>query len=108
MCFVIDEMRLSGMNPDGIIIGVCAFMIIGLFHPLVISTEYHLGKKAWPLFLLMGLAGLFYSAFASSEIYSAVAGVFGFTSLWSIRELFEQEKRVKNGWFPKKSDEERT
>ena len=92
------------MIPDGIIIGFCTFLIIGLFHPLVISVEYQWGKRAWPAFLLMGLGSLYYSLHASGPITSAVAGVFGFTSLWSIRELFEQEQRVKKGWFPKKDD----
>jgi hypothetical protein len=27
-------------------------------------------------------------------------GVFGFSSLWSIHEIIEQEERVKKGWFP--------
>ena len=28
-------------------------------------------------------------------------GILAFSCFWSIRELFEQEQRVKKGWFPK-------
>ena len=28
-------------------------------------------------------------------------GVLGASFLWSVKELFEQEKRVEKGWFPK-------
>ncbi|HIT47433.1 MAG TPA: DUF4491 family protein, partial [Candidatus Cryptobacteroides merdipullorum] len=31
---------------------------------------------------------------------STIAGVAAFSAFWSIVELFEQEKRVRKGWFP--------
>ena len=40
------------MNFQGITIGIIVFAIIGVFHPIVIKTEYYIGKKAWPVFLL--------------------------------------------------------
>ena len=43
------------MNWTGIIIGVASFLTIGLFHPLVIKAEYHLGRKCWWAFLLAGI-----------------------------------------------------
>ena len=30
-----------------------------------------------------------------------MVSILGFTCLWSIKELFEQEKRVQKGWFAK-------
>ena len=39
----------------GIIIGVATFLIIGLFHPIVIKCEYYFGVKPWWLFLVMGI-----------------------------------------------------
>ena len=30
----------------------------------------------------------------------ALAGVFAFSSFWTIKELFEQQERVRKGWFP--------
>ena len=35
-----------------------------------------------------------------SVLLSTVLGVLGASSLRSIKELYEQENRVKKGWFP--------
>ena len=32
------------MNINGIVIGAACFMIIGLFHPIVIKAEYYLSS----------------------------------------------------------------
>lgn len=88
------------MNFSGIIIGLCTFLIIGVCHPLVIKAEYHLGKGCWWLFLLAGIGFAALSLFVDSMVWSTIAGVAAFSSFWSILELFEQEKRVKRGWFP--------
>ena len=39
----------------GIIIAISTFLIIGLFHPIVIKTEYYFGTKPWWIWLLAGL-----------------------------------------------------
>ena len=44
-------------NFFGLIIGVATFLIIGLFHPLVIKAEYYLGVGSWWLFLVGGIVG---------------------------------------------------
>lgn len=88
------------MNFSGIIIGLCTFLIIGVCHPLVIKAEYHLGKGCWWLFLLAGIGFAALSLFIDSMVWSTISGVAAFSSFWSILELFEQEKRVKRGWFP--------
>lgn len=85
---------------EGIIIGICTFIIIGIFHPIVIKGEYYIGKKIWPIFLILGIIALIISLFMNNIIISALIGVLGFTLLWSIHEIIEQEKRVKKGWFP--------
>lgn len=89
------------MNFEGLIIGIAAFVIIGVFHPIVIKAEYYIGKKIWPAFLLAGLLLIVLSIYIDHITISAVIGITGFSSLWSIHELFEQEERVKKGWFPK-------
>lgn len=89
------------MNIQGVIIGLAAFLIIGLFHPIVIKGEYYFGKKVWPIFLLLGLLFIGISLLLKGPIPSSIIGILGFSCLWSIHELFEQEKRVKRGWFPK-------
>lgn len=89
------------MNFDGVVIGLGAFLIIGLLHPVVIKTEYYFSVKAWPLFLLFGLICLGISFFSKISIISTLLSILGFSFLWSIKELFEQERRVEKGWFPK-------
>lgn len=42
------------MNVSGIIIGLATFLIIGLFHPIVIKAEYYFSKLCWSdCFLLL-------------------------------------------------------
>lgn len=89
------------MNFTGLIIGIATFLIIGLFHPIVIKAEYYLGTKCWWMFALAGIIFIVLSILIENIILSTVLGVFGFSSFWSILELFEQKKRVEKGWFPK-------
>ena len=84
----------------GLIIGAATFLIIGLFHPLVIKGEYYFGVKIWWVFLLLGLLGIAGSLLIANEVISILLGVFAFSSLWGIGEVFEQRKRVPKGWFP--------
>ncbi len=84
----------------GIIIAVIAFVIIGIFHPIVIKTEYYTGVKLWWAFLLLGIVCLCGALFVENTIASAALGIVGASFLWSILELFEQRERVKKGWFP--------
>jgi hypothetical protein len=88
------------MNYLGIITGIGTFLIIGLLHPVVIKSEYYFGTKIWPLFLISGIAFIGLSLFLSHVAASCVSAVMGFSLLWGIGELFEQEKRVEKGWFP--------
>lgn len=88
------------MNFQGLIIGVTSFIIIGVFHPIVIKTEYYIGKKVWPIFLVVGVLLIGLSICINNVTASAITAITGFASLWSILELFEQEERVKKGWFP--------
>lgn len=89
------------MNFEGLIIGLASFAIIGAFHPLVIKGEYYIGKKIWPAFLVAGLLLIAASALLQNIVLSAIVAITGFSSLWSIHELFEQEQRVERGWFPR-------
>lgn len=89
------------MNFTGLIIGIATFLIIGLFHPIVIKAEYYLGTKCWWMFAIAGIIFIVLSILIENIILSTVLGVFGFSSFWSILELFEQKKRVEKGWFPK-------
>lgn len=90
------------MNFTGIIIGVATFLIIGLFHPLVIKGEYYFGVRCWWVFALMGVAAVVAALFVDDVLLSTLLAVWGASSFWSIGELFEQRKRVEKGWFPKR------
>ncbi len=94
-------MDISGFHFSGLVIGICTFLIIGLFHPVVVKAEYYWGTKCWWIFLLLGIAGLTGSVFVENILLSSLLGVFAFSSFWTIKEVFEQEERVKKGWFPK-------
>ena len=85
----------------GIVIAISTFLIIGLFHPLVIKTEYYLGTRPWWLFLFGGIVCVVLSLLQADIVWSSLLGVLGASLLWSIGELFEQKKRVEKGWFPK-------
>ena len=87
-------------NYSGILIGVATFLIIGLFHPLVVKAEYHIGTKSWWLFLLFGLVSAVASLLVGHLVVSIILGVLAFSSFWSIGEVFQQKKRVEKGWFP--------
>lgn len=89
------------MNFSGIILGLVAFVCIGLFHPLVIKGEYYFGTKCWWVFALVGVMMLVGSLLIENIYFSVILGVIAFSCFWSILELFEQEKRVEKGWFPK-------
>lgn len=85
---------------SGIIIAISCFLIIGIFHPIVIKTEYYTGTKFWWIFLIVGIVCLLLALLIADSLCSAILGIFGASSLWSIKELFEQCDRVKKGWFP--------
>ena len=91
---------LTDTHLFGLVIGLATFLVIGLFHPLVIKAEYYMGTRSWILFLLVGIAAGALSVITASLILSVILGVVGFSSLWSILEVFQQEERVKKGWFP--------
>ena len=86
----------------GLIIGVATFLIIGIFHPLVIKGAYWFGVKIWWIFALSGAVTLAASLLTENVIISTLLAVWGASSFWSIGELFEQRKRVEKGWFPKR------
>ena len=92
---------LQYLHFDGLVIGILTFLIIGLFHPAVVKGEYYFGTGIWWLFLVLGIAGIVAALLVADIAVSALLGVFAFTCLWSIKEIFEQRDRVRKGWFPK-------
>lgn len=91
---------LSNYGLTGLFIGLCTFLIIGIFHPFVIKGEYYFGEKIKWAFLAGGIIFLVLSISVNSLILSALFGVTSFSSFWGIKEVSEQVERVRKGWFP--------
>ena len=91
---------LATYHIGGLLIGICTFLIIGFFHPVVVKAEYYWGTRCWWIFLVLGILGVIGSVIITDLLISSLLGVFSFSSIWTIKELFEQKERVKKGWFP--------
>lgn len=87
-------------NWTGLLVAFFSYIIIGVFHPIVIQCQYHFTEKVWPVFLAAGLLLMGCSLFVQGTA-SIPLGIAGASCLWSIRELKEQTKRVEKGWFPR-------
>ncbi|MDE6099782.1 MAG: DUF4491 family protein [Paramuribaculum sp.] len=84
----------------GLTIGLLTFLIIGIFHPIVIKAHYYFGLGCRWVFFLAGIAAGISSFLIADIIWSTLLGVLAFTCFWSILEISEQEQRVARGWFP--------
>ena len=78
---------IDSLHWEGILIGICTFLIIGLFHPIVVKAEYYWGTRCWWIFLLLGIAGLIGSVLVSQILLSTLLGVFSFSSFWTIEDI---------------------
>lgn len=85
----------------GLVIGLASFLIIGVFHPLVIKGEYYFGQKCRIWFLITGIVLCAASLAVDNIVVSALLGVTAFSCFWSIKEVKEQQERVRKGWFPR-------
>lgn len=85
---------------SGLIIGAAAFLSIAFGRYATIKAEYHFSKKFWVVFLIAGVAMLGGALLIARFMVSAILGILGFTFLWGIGEIIEQEERVRKGWFP--------
>ncbi len=91
---------MESLNWNGIVIGAAAFIIITFLYWVTIKAEYLFSKRFWVVFLALGLGTALLSLFIDSLAGSSISSIFGFTSLWAIGEILDQEKRVVNGRFP--------
>jgi hypothetical protein len=94
---------IAAHNLTGVLIGLCTFLIIGIFHPIVVKSEYYFGTRCWWAFLVVGVAGIAAAVAVREIFWSSLLGVLAFSSFWGILELFQQRERVRKGWFPKKN-----
>lgn len=85
----------------GLFIGFITFLLIGIFHPIVIKGEYYFGvKKPCYAFIFVGLLSTALAVYLPNFIASIIFGVLACCAFWSIKEMKEQEERVLKGWFP--------
>ena len=93
-------MENLSLNIEGLAIGLSTFLIIGLFHPLVIKGEYYFGLKVNRWFLAGGIVTLLAALLCGSLFWSGILAVIAFSCFWSILEVRQQKRRVERGWFP--------
>lgn len=97
---LIPLISFSYLNFKGIIIGAATFLIIAFSRYVCIKAEYYFTKRFWIVFLIIGIASIALSVIVNNLIGSIILGINGFTFLWGIGEIIEQEERVNKGWFP--------
>lgn len=55
----------------GISIAIMTFLTIGIWHPIVIKTEYHWGTRPWCVYLAIGIACLTAALFTENVYLSS-------------------------------------
>lgn len=93
-------MEFFNLHFTGLLLGMATFLIIGIFHPVVVKFYYWFGTRCWWWFLVLGLVALTVSLFIEAVVPQTLLGVLAFSSFWTIKEIFEQKRRVAKGWFP--------
>lgn len=83
-------------NWQGLLLGFGAFIMIGVFHPVVTKMEYFLGRESWFMLFFPGL-GFLIGSFFLGPVLSIVAGCLAFSMFWSTLEIFLQHQRVLKG-----------
>ena len=102
LLFTLADVAFDSMNYTGLMVGAATFVIIAVSRYACIQCEYYFTKKFWVVFLLIGIVSIAGSLFVHELVISAILGINGFSFLWGIGEIIEQEKRVEKGWFPKR------
>lgn len=92
---------IENLHFTGLIAGLVTFLIIGLFHPLVIKGEYYFGVKIKWAFLAAGIVFTILCVMVENALASSLLGITAFSCFWSIKEVEEQVRRVEKGWFPR-------
>ncbi len=92
---------LNEYHLAGLFIGICTFLIIGLFHPVVVKAEYYWGTKCWWIFLILGIGGVITSLSIDNVILSSLLGVFAFSSFWPLKRSLNRKNGYGKAGFPR-------
>jgi hypothetical protein len=90
----------------GPVLGVVTLGTIAAGHVIVRKVNYLWGTRTAPAFFVVGAAALAASLLLSSDLLSAIAGIFGITTTWDGVELYRQEERVRRGRAPRNPNRE--
>ena len=60
---------IDSYNLTGLVIGISTFLIIGLFHPVVIKCEYYFGTRCWWMFLIFGILGIIAALYVRQVLF---------------------------------------
>jgi hypothetical protein len=89
------------MNTFGLLMGVAAFLLIGIGFPWVIYLERYGGHTWAPAVLILGVLVMLSSFLVGNHYLAGILGIFGGTIIWGAGELKEQAQRCELGWFKK-------
>ena len=62
---------IDSYNLTGLVIGISTFLIIGLFHPVVIKCEYYFGTRCWWIFLIFGILSIIAALYVRQVLWSS-------------------------------------
>ena len=80
---------VGSLHFTGVLLGLFTFLIIGLFHPLVIKGYYYFGMRCRWWFAILGVAALMASVLMEDVMWQTLLGVLAFSSFWSVKEIAE-------------------
>ena len=98
---------LTEYNLTGLAIGIATFLIIGLFHPLVIKGEYHFGVRCWWVFLVMGIGAVAGSVAVRDILWSTLLAVWALRRSGRSASCSNSASAWKKAGFPKRTTSER-
>ena len=92
---------LTTYHLQGLVLGLCSFLIIGICHPIVSKGAYHYGQALQWCVVAAGVLLCIGSLLVSNVLLSSLMGVGAFSCFWGIGEMKQQQERVRKGWFPR-------
>ena len=84
---------LAEYNLEGLVIGLLTFLIIGIFHPLVIKGEYYFGTRCWWAFFVFGVVALIAALCIENVMWSAVSNEVGSRKILNVNNEKSTETR---------------